>query len=138
VHLTLTDCTKIMLTLTFVNILHRKIYSALSKCVSWNVALLAGLNFSNLNQKSTVAILRKTSKVNNIDIKNHHSLYSLWYCAMFFFYICLYWFQPALCHQGIPRCIYRDVYSGLITEMFTVYPILPLIHWVQVSIWSVL
>ena len=34
VHLTFTNCTKIMLTVRFMNTLHRKIYSAFSKCVS--------------------------------------------------------------------------------------------------------
>jgi hypothetical protein len=43
-----------------------------------------------------------------------------------FFYICVYGFQPVLYHLGIPRVIYRDVYSGLFTEMFTDDPILPL------------
>ena len=54
------------------------------------------------------------------------------------FLICFYWFQPVLYHLDIPRVIYRDVYSELFTEMFTVYPILPLTHWVPISVWSVL
>jgi hypothetical protein len=43
-----------------------------------------------------------------------------------FFFICVYWFQPVLYHLATPRGIYRDVYSGVVTEMFTGDPILPL------------
>ena len=42
------------------------------------------------------------------------------------FFICVYWIQPVFYHLGIPRGIYRDVSSGLFTEMLIVDHILPI------------